>query len=465
MVGEQYPSADPRRATGLRDRLLTVGDSLMWISTGFGVLGLAIPGAGPLVRFPVLVLAPVAMVLTCLRVSRLAWMTTLGLSSVGIVLILAFGVSAAEAAEALTAMTGLFAFIAVVRLLELPLLRRHLDEVLAERATRAKREGSLLWPGAILTGAMTSVLSFGAIPMAYRSLHTMFGTSSHAAAAGVVGRSFVTANSLTPLAPPLVLGLAVVELSWLEYAPIGLLVVLVGAVLIPFGPRPSARMNVHPVGENRGSIREFLLVLAAVLVMIIGFQALIPGISVVGASILTVVIVLPLWEFLMGGLSSLPRRMVVLATSERTSWRGQYVLLVSSGLLVAAVVHWGQRSDALAGVSVTSGWTLLTLAAIPPAIAALAVIGVYPMTSLLLVCAVVPAWGDGLWPVLVVGAAVLGVHVGFLISPISAMTLVMSAMTGAAPTRIGLRWNLLFGTAFLMLGTMAIVLLAWLLGY
>lgn len=436
----------------------------MWLATTLGLIGLSIPSARPWLSGWILVVAPLALALVSLDISRLALYTVLGLVAAGGVLALLVGATWSETASALTTMCGIFAFVAVVRLLEIPLLRRHLDSVLAARLARMKTEGSLLWPGALLTYGLSLVLSFGAVPMAYRSVNRMFGSSQPMASGSVVSRSFLAANSLTPLSPPLALALSVVGLTWMDYLGLGLIVLLVGTALIFIGPKPTGRIQHIEDVPGQGSVREFVMVLSSIVGLIVLFQLVLPSSGIVGSTVLSVLIVLPIWEILTGGARTLGRRVLVLAVSERKSWRDQYVLLVASGLVVAAAVHWGERTDLLRQLQDSGFSLLIVLAVVPIAITLLALVGVYPMTSLLLVCTVLPPLGGGVWDVLVVGVAVLGVHVGFLMSPISGLTLLMAAMTRSSPVAVGLRWNSAFGVSFLVAGTAAIIMVAWLAG-
>lgn len=444
--------------------LMLLGDGFLWGSALLGLAGLSIPPIQNVVGTALLVVAPLALILALRDVSRLVLLSVVGMVATGGLLAVTVGASMTETSEALTTMCGLFAFIAVVRLIELPLLRRHLDRVVAARLSHAKKSGSMLWPGALVTYALSLVLSFGAIPAAFRAVTQMFGPSSPASSGSVVSRTFISANSLTPMSPPIALALSVVGITWVAYAPIGLLVSAVGVSLLRVGPRPAGRMVPLPPVAGQGTVREFVLVVGSVLGLVLVLQLLLPGGGVIASTVVAVLLIVPAWELVTGGGRTFARRVVALATSERRSWRDQYALLIATALLVAAAVHWGQDTEVLSSLLASGVPPVAVLVAVPVLIVALSLVGVNPMTSLFLVCTVLPPLGSGSWDVLVVAVAVLGAHVGFLVSPLSGLTLLMSAMARTSPVRVGLQWNLPFGLAFLAagiacLGTIAVITL------
>jgi hypothetical protein len=260
------------------------------------------------------------------------------------------------------------------------------------------------------------------------------------------------------------LALSVVGLSWIEFLPLGVAVSLVGVALLALGPKPTGRMVHMPDLPNQGTVREFVGVLAAIIGLVVLFGVVIPDGGIVVSTVLSVLIVVPIWELLTGGGRMFLPRVVALAVNERRSWRDQYVLLVASALVVAAAVHWGQDTDVLQRVQAAGVPLILLLALVPPVIAALSLVGVYPMTSLLFVCAVFPPLGGGTWDLFVVAVAVLGVHIGFLLSPVSGLTLLMAAIANVRSTSVGLRWNGLFGLAYLIAATIVIIIIAAFMG-
>jgi hypothetical protein len=446
-------------------RLLVVGDALLWAAALIGLIGLMIPALRPALQYPILIVAPLSLLFLVFGLSRMTLYPVLGMVGAGALLSLLVGVSWPETSDALFTMCGIFTFVAVVRLIEIPLLRRHLDVVLAARVSRAKTSGSVLWPGAFLTYVLALVLSFGAIPVAYRSVRHMFGPeSSVASSAALVNRAFITANSVTPMSPPMALALSVVGLTWIEFLPLGIVVSVVGVALLALGPKPTGRMVHMPDLPNQGTVREFVGVLAAIIGLVVFFGIVIPGGGIVVSTVLSVLIVVLIWEFLTGGGRKFFPRVLSLAVDERRTWRDQYVLLVASALVVAAALHWGQDTDVLQRVQAAGVPLIVLLALVPPVIAGLSLVGVYPMTSLLLVCAIFPPLGGGTWDIFVVAVAVLGVHIGFLLSPISGLTLLMAAMANVRSTSVGLRWNGIFGIAFLIAATTVIIVIAAFMG-
>lgn len=465
-LGSQSGNMGPVAVFGhVRTPVLAIGDSLLWVAAFIGLIGLTIPALrGPL-QYPILIVAPMSLLFLIFGLSRMTLYTVVGMVGAGALLSFLVGVSWGETSDALFTMCGIFTFVAVVRLIELPLLRRHLDVVLAARVSRAKTSGSMLWPGAFLTYALSLVLSFGAVPVAYRSVRHMFGPeSSVASSAALVNRSFLTANSVTPMSPPMALALSVVGLSWIEFLPLGIALSLIGVLLLGLGPKPTGRMIHTPDLPNQGTVREFVGVLATIMGLIILFEAVIPDGGIVASTVLSVLIVVPIWELVTGGGRRVFPRVLALAVNERQTWRDQYVLLVASALVVAAAVHWGQDTDVLQRVQAAGVPLIVILAIVPAVIAALSLVGVYPMTSLLFVCAVLPPLGTGSWDLLVVAVAVLGVHIGFLLSPVSGLTLLMAAMSNARSTSVGLRWNGMFGLTYLIAATIVIIVIAVYMG-
>jgi hypothetical protein len=168
----------------------------------------------------------------------------------------------------------------------------------------------------------------------------------------------------------------------------------------------------------------------------------------------------PVWEWLTRGIGSLPQRVVQMAVQERPMWRDQYALLVGGSFIVTAAVHWGTETEVFSH----GAPAMATIVVLPVLMGLAGLLGVYPMTSLLFVCTVLPPLGEGPWDVMVVGAAMLGSTVGFVVSPLSGLTLLVAGMSRSDSMTVALRWNGPFGLALLLIGTAGLAVAAMLLG-
>lgn len=440
-----------------------LGDTLMWLAGAIGLLASMIPPLQEAFAVPMLVVAPVGIALCILRL-RLRVKVTVGLMLfVGVLLCAVVGATWTEIASALISMCGLFAFVFITRLLELPFMRRHLDLVLASRLSRIRTGGSLVMPGAAFSFLLALPLSMGSVPVSFHAVRKMFaskGGPDDAAAGGLVSRSFLNANMISPMSPPVAISLAAAGLTWIHYLPVGVGLAILGLLLTYLGPRPAGRMAEQVLPERSGRLGEFALSLGAVVIVIVLLQWRAPSIGSIGAAVVAVLLIVPVWEWLTGGAPSLLLRLRELVVGDRGMWHDQFTLLAAGGFVAAAAIHWGATTSIFDhGVS-----PRVILLLLPLTLGLLGLAGLYPMTSLLFVCSVLPPLGDQTWALMVVGAAMIGSSIGFAVSPLSGLTLLVAAMSGTDSVQVAVRWNGLYALGLLVTGTAALAVVAPIVG-
>ncbi|MEV1057718.1 hypothetical protein AB0I92_10740 [Micromonospora chalcea] len=434
---------------------LGVPDAVLWLSAAAGVGTLVVPAARPYTA-PLLVAGVVVVAATAWPTLRPpVRRTVLAMMLAGAALCLVAGARWSDVSAAFATMCGVFSFVAVVRLLELPMLRRGYHTAIAEFTLVRLRRTRAVWSAATLTYLLSLALSFGGVALAYRSVRAMDSAADEAGSAGVVCRAFIAANLVTPLSPPLAVVLTLTGLTWTGFLPYALALGLVAAMLVPLGPVPRARALPAPRPERGRLAAGFAAMIGCVVVVLVVLEMVTP-LSHPAATMTAVLLVVPLWE---RG-TRLPARAVALARSEAGSWREQFLLFGAGGFVVAAAGRWtadgavGRLLDA-AGLP---AWALLAGGAL--AITVLGLAGLYPLTTLIVVTTVLAPLGTGAWPALVAAAALVGTMAAFVLSPLSGLTLLVSALSGRSAVHIGLRWNLPFGLALLGAGGAAIGLFA-----
>ena len=313
-----------------------------------------------------------------------------------------------------------------------------------------------VWSAATLTYLLSLALSFGGVALAYRSVRAMDSAADEAGSAGVVCRAFIAANLVTPLSPPLAVVLTLTGLTWTGSSPYALALALVAAVLVPLGPcrgpgAAAAATGPGTVGRRvrrddrlcRGRARR------------------------VGRWSRRSAIRPSLWPRWRRSCSSCRCGRGTRLRPAPWPWRARRPVPGRQFLLFGAGGSWlprpagGRPTERSAGWPDAAGlpaWALLAGGAL--AITVLGLAGLYPLTTLIVVTTVLAPLGTGAWPALVAAAALVGTMAAFVLSPLSGLTLLVSALSGRSAVQIGLRWNLPFGLALLGAGGAAIGLVA-----
>lgn len=139
----------------------------------------------------------------------------------------------------------------------------------------------------------------------------------------------------------------------------------------------------------------------------------------------------------------------------------QISLLIAAGFFTFSMEHNGglewlgyfvQAASEKIGVTAV-------LSIVPVLILSLSFISVHPFASGIIIASAISASSLDFEQLGFAVAIVSGITLGVLISPFSAVILILSSFSGESPYRLGFRWNISFVVAFLVLTAIAIMLI------
>lgn len=377
---------------------------------------------------------------------------SVGLGAVAIPLA---GASLMDVALGFTQMAAIFAFFVFVRLLEVPILTGGFNRAVARTLSERLGVRHRATAGGMLTYGLATGLSVGSVPIGYRTLQALWNDDATSDAEGiskVVAHNFTSANAWTPISPIVALTLDSTAASLGDVFRWVLPLSLAMSVYAIRRQRGSgtitlARADAHPATR---STFEFVVVITVLVVSLVVIDA-IWGVGPMGAAMISIVVTVALWQSRLTGRAA-PRQLAVALDAQRPTWPEHFTLFCSGGLLVGAALAVARSADS--AQPLVQDHVGLVLLIVPVGMAIAAIFGLYPFVSL-------AALGALLGPQILVGggvaglavALIVGASVGFLISPFSGLTLLLSAMSGHSSFEIGLRWNREFGLLMILAGT------------
>lgn len=448
-VADRQEGTGPGPVPGLRRR---VNLSAIRLAVLLSIVVVFVPDLTPMKIFlaSVVVIGLLTSWPDTSRVARACTLVSVGAGVVGVMLV---GASVENIASGFTQMASIFAFFVLVRLLELPIVaggfNRSVARFLSERAGVHNRAAA----GGMLTYGLGTGLSVGCVPIAYRSLEAMWH-GADADEVPVMGRlvteGFTAANAWTPISPIVALALESTVatlpqvLVWL--LPFSLLMLVFSVVRA----RRAGEILLEPgAGSRRRGAGEFLLVISFLVVSLVAIDA-VWHIGPMGAAMVSIMVVVLIWQASLEGAAAIPRLRGAVKAQEPT-WPEHFTLFCSGGLLVGAALT--VAGSVGASTAVAGDQLLWLLVVAPVGMVVAAVLGLYPFVSLAAVGALLGGQFLGTDAVALTLALVVGASVGFLVSPFSGLTLLVSAMSGHSSFEVGLRWNRPFGVVFLVSGT------------
>lgn len=401
------------------------------------------------------------------RTGRLVRATTTVSIVLGIILSMIAGVTASDIASGFTRMSAIFVFFVLVRLLELPVRSGNFHVLVAKFLSQNLGIRSRSRAGTAFTFGLTTGLSVGAVPIAYRTIEELWEEktdSSREYTAKITAPGFTAANLMTPVSPIVAL---TVEST-------GVSLLLVVGLMIPFsvflaassswsargaGSTPARTLAKDPA-VRRGAIEFFIAITLLVTALLVIDELL--GVGPMAASTLSIAATIVVWQFRIVGKGA-PQALQGALRSQYGGWPEHFTLFCSGGLLVGGAIALTRGAGE--AFQMSDLVMLLVLAAVPTAFVLVAVLGLYPFVTLAALGTVLtPVFNSS--PLLALALSIsliTGASAGFLMSPFSGQTLLVSTMARVTSFKVGLDWNRNFGLLLIISGT-ALALIVFVLG-
>lgn len=301
-----------------------------------------------------------------------------------------------------------------------------------------------------VTHLISAVITMGALPVVYALMGREAKDDPEAQRflATATLRGYTSSAFWTPNASAVAIGIDFTGARLAQVLPLGLLLTAVAAVVNLLSERGSggalgARMgNAAPLtGVQRRLVNEFAVVLVLFLGLVIAIHEW-TGIGLLALAPL-IGLVLTVGGFLAFGaggqlrseLADYLRRSLPPKSTEISLVLaiGYFTAGVQAAPLTRALLQ--QLQEGLAG---QPGLVMLAL---PLMIIALGFGGITPTVAVLFVTGALSAGALGVAPAAIVGAICLGQVVGLAVTPVALPLFLLSSLTGAEVTTVGLRWN------------------------
>jgi len=428
--------------------------------------GIFLPGASAL-RMLIAVLVVGSLAMSWPRTGRLVRVTTTVSVVLGLLLVWIAGATLTDIALGFTQMSAIFVFFVLVRLLELPILSGHFHTTVAKFLSENLGIRSRSRAGTMFTYGLTAGLSVGSVPISYRTIEEFWehkDSSSREFTAKITAPAFTAANLATPVSPIVAL---TVEST-------GVSLPLVIAIMVPFSIllALSSSWSARGAGETAGGgaikdrrVRsgaiEFLIAISVLVTALLVLDELL-GIGPMAAASLSIAATIIIWQFRIVGRSAL-RSVGGAVRMQYGGWPEHFTLFCSGGFLVGGAIALTRGLGD--STELGTATMFLVLAAVPIVFVLAAVAGLYPFVMLAALGTVLtPVFGASILAILALSIALItGASAGFLMSPFSGQTLLVSSMAQVTSFKVGLDWNRNFGVLLILSGT-ALALIAFAAG-
>jgi hypothetical protein len=447
------PSTKPGAPSRIWSTLAGVNVVVVVVAVVGSFVAILVPGLRVL-EMVIGVMVLVGCVVAWPRLTRLVRLCTAGSLMAGIVSAVLVDARLTDIAAGLTQMAVLFAFLVLVRLLEVPILKGGYNRAFAAAVSTSGRVRRRATAGTLVTFGLSSGLSVGAVPIAFRSVEALWDggkAEDMPPVVKVVTRGFTAGNSWTPVSPPVAVSLQTSGAALLPFVVWALPLALLMVATTIYGLRDSGSLEHTPSAERTRNVGEFAAFVVALMVAITAMQATL-DISPIGASMLCIVALVVVWQSLVEGLRKGVRSLVRSFGDQRAGWPEQFALFCSGGVLVGAAQAFSRTGN----LGALSHNTLLILLLVPVVMVVLALLSMYPLVTL-------AAFGTLLGPQIggeatlpLALSLLIGTNIAFMISPFSGLTLLVGGMSGRSPADVGLRWNFVYAIWALVFGTAAI---------
>jgi hypothetical protein len=138
----------------------------------------------------------------------------------------------------------------------------------------------------------------------------------------------------------------------------------------------------------------------------------------------------------------------------------QIVLLTAAGFFTFTMEHSGSMEWLGYFIEETSGriGTAALLSLLPLIIILLAMIGLHPFASAIIIARALLLSPLYFNPLALAASLMGGMSMAYVVAPFSGMILVLASLTGKSPYEVGVKWNYFFAIVFLLLNSIFITL-------
>lgn len=289
-------------------------------------------------------------------------------------------------------------------------------------------------------------------------------------------RGYALAVIVSPAAATVGIALKYSGLSWLKAAGPFFLLSLAG-LFAAFFVEPSWRQKefIQPAlntagnfenekaGEENSLFRKRLLSFVLMFVGVIGtisFLANVLGFSSLNSISAGCMLVTFAWGALSGNLRSIASPAGAFFKNDIVKLSDQIILFTAAGFFTFSMEHSGVLEWLGYLVEETSRriGTAALFSLVPLIIIILAMIGLHPFASGIIIARVLSLSPLYLNPLAFAAALMSGMSMAYVLSPFSGLILLMVSLTGKSPYKIGIKWNLSFVMIFLLLTAVFITL-------
>jgi hypothetical protein len=166
------------------------------------------------------------------------------------------------------------------------------------------------------------------------------------------------------------------------------------------------------------------------------------------------------WGALSGNLRPVLSRALSFFENDIMNLSDQIVLFIAAGFFTFSMEHSGRLEWLGYFVEEASGriGTVALLSLVPLLIMLLAMIGLHPFASGIIIAKALSLSPLYFNPLGLAAALMSGMSMSFVVSPFSGLILILASFTGKSPYRVGIRWNISFVITFLLLTSVFIAL-------
>lgn len=289
-------------------------------------------------------------------------------------------------------------------------------------------------------------------------------------------RGYAMAISITPVSATVGIALQYSGLSWMEMASPVFLLSLFGLFLAFFlemgwigkskiiiNPEPNVSTLQKDSGGNGNIYRKSLsfLIFFIGVISCIFFLENIMHFSSLNSISMGCLLAILIWSFLNGFSKQLFTCSSSFLSKGFLHLSDQFTLLLAAGFFTFSMelnggLEWlGYFVEAaVVRIGITA-----VLVVVPVLIIFLSFIGVHPFASGVIIASTITVSSYNFDPLCFAVAIISGISMGVVISPFSAVILILSSLSEVSPYKAGFRWNILFIIGFLILTTFSIILM------
>lgn len=394
----------------------------------------------------------------------------------------------------INAMGNIVVFIMLLQIMAFPIqLGGYSEGLKAVLLKYFRRERPLYFATCAFSFLVGGFVVSGSLPISYYAMQPLADSVARRPKkflATAMLRGYCASILWTPTAVYVGVALAQTGVSWVRFLPWALLMsaiviilTVVAEMVKGYGKKPLAAKAEAALAESAAGLageegRPWMPLPQArrTAVAFVGIFALLitainlfthwSGLDIIHSMSIVIVFFSSIWAFLLGAGRSYTRKICQHFGASLASFSSLVALLISVGLFGQAVkclgvdayfAHGFEYVARLSPALLTGSFELFVFL--------LALLGVHPILSIVLMRPAHLVSLFGLSPELTVLALVAGSAVSYIVSPFSSTTFVMSGLTGETPVTVGLKWNGLFSALFMAVSVSIIILLSTIVGF